>query len=190
MPVQLFTEAERARRNRFPEVIVYEDLVTFFTLSEHDLARLPRYSAPHNRLGYALQLCALRFMGFVPDDLSSTPPEAVAFVARQLAVEPAVLATYGVRAHTRQDHLQAVQAHLGYRKADEQDLQALADWLLERALEHDKPTLLYDLTCEKLRTEQFLRPGVTRLERLVAEARARAQTATYRQLTPVPDQRP
>ena len=80
MPVQLFTEAERARRNRFPEVIVYEDLVTFFTLSEHDLERLPRSSAPHNRLGYALQLCALRFMVFVPDDLRTTPPEAVAFV--------------------------------------------------------------------------------------------------------------
>jgi Domain of unknown function (DUF4158) len=106
MPVQLFTEAERARRNRFPEVIVYEDLVTFFTLSEHDLERMPRSSAPHNRLGYALQLCALRFMGFVPDDLSTTPPEAVAFVAQQLAVEPAVLAAYGTRAHTRQDHLQ------------------------------------------------------------------------------------
>jgi hypothetical protein len=44
----------------------------------------------------------------------------------------------------------------------------------ERALEHDKPTLLYELPCEKLRTDQFLRPGVTRLERLVAEARARA----------------
>jgi hypothetical protein len=27
MPVQLFTEAERVRRNRFPEVIAYEDLV-------------------------------------------------------------------------------------------------------------------------------------------------------------------
>lgn len=76
--------ARTGRRNRFPEVIVYEDLVTFFTLSEHHLERMPRYSAPHNRLGYALQLCALRFMGFVPDDLSSTPPEAVAFVARQL----------------------------------------------------------------------------------------------------------
>jgi Domain of unknown function (DUF4158) len=54
MPVQLFTEAERARRNRFPEVIVYEDLVTCFMLSEHDLERMPRSSAPHNRLGYAL----------------------------------------------------------------------------------------------------------------------------------------
>jgi Domain of unknown function (DUF4158) len=70
MPVQLFTEAERARRNRFPEVIAYEDLVTFFTLTERDLDSIPRYSAPYHRLGYALQLCTLRLMGFVPDDLT------------------------------------------------------------------------------------------------------------------------
>jgi hypothetical protein len=84
MPSQLFTDAERARRNRFPEAIAYEDLIIFFPLSERDMESIPRYSAPHNRLGYALQLCALRFMGFVPDDLSSAPPEAVAFVAQQL----------------------------------------------------------------------------------------------------------
>jgi hypothetical protein len=63
MPVHLFTEAERARRNRFPETITYEELVTFFTLSERDLDSIPRYSAAHNRLGYALQVCTLRFMG-------------------------------------------------------------------------------------------------------------------------------
>jgi hypothetical protein len=97
MPVQLFTEAERARRNRFPEVIAYDDLVTFFTLTERDLDSIPRYSAPHNRLGYALQLCTLRFMGFVPDDLTSAPPAAVAFLAQQLTVEPDVLAAYGAR---------------------------------------------------------------------------------------------
>jgi TnpA family transposase len=178
MPVQLFTAAERTWRNRFPEMIAYDDLITFFTLSERDMQSIPRYSAPHNRLGYALQLCTLRFMGFVPDDLTTAPSEAVAFVAQQLAVAPSALATYGARVHTRQDHLQAVQAHLGYRKPRAKDLQALADWVLERALEHDKPMLLYELTCEKLRTAQLLRPGVTRLERLVAEARVRAQTAT------------
>jgi hypothetical protein len=98
MPVELFTEAERARRNRFPDVIAYEDLVTFFTLSERDLRSIPRSREPHNRLGYALQLCTLRFMGFVPDDLRSAPPDAVAFVAQQLAITPHVLAAYGVRA--------------------------------------------------------------------------------------------
>jgi TnpA family transposase len=185
MPVQLFTEAERARRNRFPEAIAYEDLVTFFTLSERDLDSIPRYSASHNRPGYALQLCALRLMGFVPDDLISAPPAAVAFVAQQLVVDPDVLAAYGARAHTRQDHLHVAQVHLGYRKVDREDFKTLADWLLERALEHDKPTLLYELICEKLRTEQLLRPGVTRLERLVAEARERAQEETFRQLTPI-----
>jgi hypothetical protein len=185
MPVQLFTQAERARRNRFPETIAYEDLVAFFTLSERDLDSIPRYSAAHNRLGYALQLCALRFMGFVPDDLATAPPAAVAFLAQQLEVDPEVLPAYGARAHTRQDHLLVAQVHLGYHKVGREDFKALADWLLRRALEHDKPTLLYELTCEKLRSDQRLRPGVTRLERLVAEARERAQTATFRQLTPL-----
>ena len=46
MPVQLFTEAERARRHRFPEVMAYEDLVTFFTLTERDWDGMPRSSAP------------------------------------------------------------------------------------------------------------------------------------------------
>jgi hypothetical protein len=57
-------------------------------------------------------------------------------------------------------------------------------WLLERALEHDKPTLLDALTGENLRTAQRIRPGVTRLERLVAEARVRAETEPFQQLTP------
>jgi hypothetical protein len=185
MPVQLFTAAERARRNRFPEAIAYEDLVAFFTLSERDLDSIPRNSAAHNRLGYALQLCALRFMGFVPDDLTTAPPAAVAFLAQQLQVDPKGLAAYGARAHTRQDHRLAIQVHLGYHKVGREDLKALTDWLLERTLEHDKPTLLYELSCEKLQSDQLLRPGVTRLERLVAEARERAQIETFRQLTPL-----
>ena len=185
MPTQLFTEAERARRNLFPETIAYEDLVAFFTLSERDIDSIPRYSAVHNRLGYALQLCALRFMGFVPDNLASAPSGLVVYVAQQLAVEPAVLAAYGARTQTRQDHLQAAQAYLGYRKAREEDFESLSSWLLERALEHDKPALLYELTCEKLRADLLIRPGVTRLERLVAETRRQAQAETFRRLGPI-----
>src|SRR5688572_18060028 len=73
MSVRLFTKAERARRNRFPELIAYEDLAGFFTPSARDLDSIPRFSAAHNRLGNALQLCALCFMGCVPDDLTRAP---------------------------------------------------------------------------------------------------------------------
>ena len=37
-----------------------------------------------NRLWLAVSLCALRFMGFVPDDIASVPDEALAFVAGQI----------------------------------------------------------------------------------------------------------
>jgi hypothetical protein len=184
-PVQRGTEAERARRHRFPDVIAAEDRVTFFPLSERALRRIPRTREPHNRLGDALQLCPLRFMGFVPDALRRAPPDAVAFVAHQLAVDPHVLAAAGGRAQTRHEPLLAVQTPLGSRKGDRDDVHTLAAGLLERAFEHDKPTRLAALACEKRRTEQRLRPGVTRLARLGAATRARAQGAPLHPLTPM-----
>jgi hypothetical protein len=57
MPVQLFTEAERARRDRFPEVITYEDLVIFFTLSDRDQGSIPRSSAPLTVSAMPATLC-------------------------------------------------------------------------------------------------------------------------------------
>jgi hypothetical protein len=62
-------------------------------------------------------------------------------VAEQLHVLPEVIAAYGSRIATRTTHLQQVQRHLGFRRATPLDVYALQTWLLERALEHDKPTL-------------------------------------------------
>ena len=56
---------------------------------------------------------------------------------------------------------------------------------MERAIEHDKPTLLFQLACDKLRRDQIVRPGITRLERLVATAREQAHAETFRRLTPL-----
>src|SRR5207237_362544 len=70
------------------------------------------------------------------------PPAAVAFVAPPRTGEPDVCAASGARAPTRQAHRQSLQTPLGDRQARRQALEALAPWLLERALEHDKPPLL------------------------------------------------
>ena len=69
MPGQFFSNAERERLERFPIEVAPADLIVFFTLSESDLAQVPVNAASHNRLGFALQLCALRYLGFAPDDL-------------------------------------------------------------------------------------------------------------------------
>lgn len=182
MPIHILVDAERDRYQRFPLSIPPQDLIAFFTLTEADRALVSRRTGDYNRLGFALQLCALRYLGFVPEDLASAPADAMTFVARQLGIAPDAIDVYGGRVPTRRDQLREVQAHLGFRKGSQADLRALSDWLLERALEHDKPTLLFQLACERLQTEKILRPGVTPLERVVAEARRRAQKVTYSSL--------
>ena len=78
-----------------------------------------------NRLGFALQLGTLRFLGFCPDDLSTAPEAVVAFVAQQLDVAPGELARYGRRGQTRTEHLRQIRRYLGFRKATAGDLAQL-----------------------------------------------------------------
>jgi hypothetical protein len=185
MPLGFLTDAERARLNRFPEHIPEDDLRAFFLLSEADHHASNRQREAHTRLGFALHLCALRYLGFVPHDLDTAPQAAVAYIAQQLAVQPGALAAYGLRVPTRTVHLQQGQQHLGFRRAAPLDGYALPTWLVERALEHDKPPLLLQWACDKLRREHMVRLGLTRLERFVATARPQAHDETWRRLAPL-----
>ena len=117
MPGQLFTDAERRRLGGFPALVSHEDLVTYYTLTRSDRAQVNQYADEASRLGFALQLATLRYLGFCPDDLGSAPSEVVRFLADQLKIAPGSLSAYGRRAQTRTDHFLAVQDHLGYRKA-------------------------------------------------------------------------
>jgi Tn3 transposase DDE domain-containing protein len=55
------------------------------------------------------------------------------------------------------------------------------------ALEHDTPSVLFRQALEFLRTERIVRPGVDRLARAVATARAAADTKIYARLAPLLD---
>jgi TnpA family transposase len=101
-------EADRRRLERFPDRIAVEDLRACFALSDRDRVLVFDQRGPENRLGLAVSLCALRFLGFVPDDIASIPDEALGFVSRQVDAEAHELLAYGVRAQTRSDHLQLI----------------------------------------------------------------------------------
>lgn len=81
MPVSFLSEAERERFNSFPADISTDDLIAFFTSSENDLQQIPKTASATNRLGLALRLLLLRFLGFQLPDVSKIPPAAVKYVA-------------------------------------------------------------------------------------------------------------
>ncbi len=119
------TDTEREHLKGFPTEISPEDLITYFTLAERDRLLVQGQRRAHNRLGFALQLCALRYLGFVPAKLHTAPPAAIGHLAEQLSVAPRCLAQYGERSQTRTSHLQDVLVHLGFRKARPSDLRTL-----------------------------------------------------------------
>ena len=77
-----------------------------------------------NRLGLALQLCALRYLGFVPRNLSAAPRSAACFVADQLEVSPDEIQSYARRGQTRRQHCTEVRKHLGFLMLRSRDLGA------------------------------------------------------------------
>jgi len=74
----------------------------------------------HNRLGFGLQLCTLRYLGVFLEDLTDVPPGVVAALTAQLGVaDPACLGRYRV-GETRWDHAVEIRRRYGYRAFEDQ----------------------------------------------------------------------
>ncbi|HEU5376147.1 MAG TPA: Tn3 family transposase [Ktedonobacteraceae bacterium] len=185
MPVAFLTDDEREQLQGFPEQMSQDDLTAFFTLSPTDMALVRKQRGAHNRLGFSLQLCSLRYLGLALNDIRTAPDMVIAYLSKQLSVDPSCLELYGERMQTQSDHLQEAQRYLGFHTASKSELYDISRWLLERALEHDKPSLLIQLLREKLYQERIIRPGISRFERLVAAARAKAQGEIHKRLSPL-----
>jgi hypothetical protein len=180
---RVFSKEELAQLRGFPE-ITRDELIRFFTLTAADRAFVDpgRGRSPRDRLGLAIQLCTLPWLGFVPDDVTTAPPAAVARLAPQLQVAPEDLDGYGVRGQTRTDHLRLVLQYAGWQTAGMLAGKELEEFLLARAMEHDSPSLLFRLACEHLRSSKVVRPGVVTLLERVAAARAAAVRETFDRL--------
>ena len=179
----VLTAADREALSRFPPQIDPDDLRRYFTFTPADFTRVidRRYGAAA-QLAAGLQIGAVRLLGFVPADLSATPTEVLCHVGNQVGASPSDLVDYTTRRPTRSEHIAIVERYLGFRRTGPGDLKLLGDWLTERALEHDRPRVLFRLACEFLRSESLIRPAVTTVERAVIAARRRATTETYQRL--------
>jgi Domain of unknown function (DUF4158) len=126
-------------------------------------------------------LATLPWLGFVPDEVRAAPPAAVARLTQQLGLDPAVLAGYGQRAHTRSDHVRLVAGYLGWKSAPAGSaaMKDLEQFLLDRAMEHDSPGLLFTVAAEYLISAKTIRLGVVILAKMVASARADARALTW-----------
>lgn len=185
MPSRGLSLAERERLSTWPQDIARSDLAAHFTLTRDDVRWLAAIrAAKHAVLALAVLRCGLKFLGYLPD-VAACPAAVLDTLAAQLQI-PATVAGYpdGVAARTRREHAAMVIAHAGWRVCGRGEWKTIRDWLLERALEHDTAALLFGQVLEQLRRDKIVRPGLDRLTRAVAAARAAATTEIHHRLAP------
>ena len=178
-----FSAQELARLRGFGE-ITRAELIRYFTLTSADEVFLGTFTGPRNVLGAAVQLSTLPWLGFVPDEVTAAPADAVGRLADRLGIATEQLAGYGERSQTRTDHLRQIVRYLGWRQVDPPGWKELDEFLFARAMEHDSPRLLFTLACEFLISQRVVRPGVVHLLEHVATARERARQETWVLLAP------
>jgi uncharacterized protein DUF4158 len=144
----------------------------------------------HIRLGCALQLGTVRFLGTFLTDPTDVPPGVVMYMSRQLRIaDPLCLSRYLDRRVTRHEHAQDIQRRYGYRDFHApREVFRLVRWLYTRAwLSAERPSVLFDLATARLVEHKVLLPGVTVLERLVASIRDHAAARLWQRLAQLPN---
>ena len=94
------------------------------------------------------------------------------------------LPAYRRRGQTRTDHLRLVAGYLGWHRAPPGSVRdkELRQFLVDRAMEHDSPALLFNLAAGYLIAAKVIRPGLVTLMELIGWARAAATSLTHRKV--------
>jgi len=158
-------------------------LVQHWTLSQDDLTVIVRRRRPHNRLGFAIQLCALRYPGRLLRPGELIPHAPLAFVAEQLKVASEALADYAMRGSTRYEQLDALRDAFGFTPLSRPLRATLQEWLLPVALTTTSGARLARLLLDECRRRRIIVPGISAVERMVAQALLDAERHVAEHLT-------
>ena len=155
----------------------------WYVLDEADLALVRRRRKPENRLGFALQLCALRFPGRLLRPGEVIPFAMLRVIAEQIGTAWEVIEGYGQRANTRYEHSSALQAKLGYRPFAGAVRQDTLRWLGSAAVHAADGADLAEGLVARLREARVIVPKPSTVERLCSTALVDADRFVERRLT-------
>jgi TnpA family transposase len=185
---QRLTAEQKSQHGKFSGEPNELQLARYFHLDEADLEFISNRRGDHNRLGFALQITSIRFLGGFLSDLNVVPISVQRFVAAQLSIEISVLSNYAKRTFTKYDHSVLIREQYGYSDFNELHWKfRLSRLLYARAwIGNERPSLMFDFSTAWLIQNKILLPGVSTLCRLIAEIREKSSKRLWRLLSALP----
>ena len=98
------TDHQRQRLLTGHFALLHREMVRYWLFSKEDIGRINKRQREHNHLGYAVQLCLLRYPGWPLKADEPVPPNLLNYVGQQLGGDTAEFTDYANRDNTRQEH--------------------------------------------------------------------------------------
>lgn len=150
-------------------------LLQHYTLADDDLEHIHARRRPENRIGFALQLCALRYPGRLLSSNEVIPEKVLRFIAAQLGLTGDDILPYAARRQTRQQHLHALRQIYGFKMFSGRGARSLKVWFAREAETAQSNIDLARRFVEECRRRQTILPGITVIARLCADALVAAE---------------
>ena len=117
MPVEFLSDEEAAVFGCYAGLLSRAELDRMFYLDDIDLRLVAKRRGDHMRLGFALQLATVRYLGTFLTDPLDVPPLVTGHLAAQLGIEdPSCVKRYTERPHTPLEHREEIKAAGGLQE--------------------------------------------------------------------------
>lgn len=185
MPVNFLSEEQRANYGNYSGELTKEILARYFHLDDFDRLNISEKRGEHNRLGYAVLLCTVRYLGRFPDLTAIIPVAVIDFLSEQLHIESGIeqINIYNSGKQRRQ-HVDEIIKIYGYTEfTDTRVAFLLTRWLYSLCWTGtSRPGILFERCTGWLLSHKVLLPGYSLLERYIARLRSRVENRLWQSL--------
>lgn len=166
-----------------------EQLNQFFYLHEKDIKLIENIRRPATKLGFAVYLGSLRFLGTFISDIASVPEIVLNYMAEQLNINPREIVNYN-RKQTRYQHAKLIKDNYNYKDFYQPEIEDyLTNWLLNRALYTTESfDMLFDMLLKKCLDEKIILPGITVFSRFITSIVDKTEDILYQKLILIPSE--